>query len=268
MYEVPVVLILDFNGDGIVEIDDLLLIIESWGQDNSMADIGPAPWGDGIVDAADLEVLMSYWGKEVIDPTLVAHWPLDETEGMFAADSVGDNDAFIVGDATWQPDGGQLGGALQLDGVDDYVITSFVLNPQEGPFSVSAWIKGGSPGKVIISQMDGIDSGETWLCTDPFNGCLMTALVSPPIGRFIAQPLVSNHIVTDDVWHHIGFVWDGSYRTLYVDGLEVAKDANPFISLKDSDGGLYIGVNKNLDTDTYFSGLIDDVRIYNRVVIP
>ncbi|OHB81843.1 MAG: hypothetical protein A2Z38_12005, partial [Planctomycetes bacterium RBG_19FT_COMBO_48_8] len=33
---------------------------------------------------------------EVNDPTLVAHWALDETEGIFAADSVGDNDAFVV----------------------------------------------------------------------------------------------------------------------------------------------------------------------------
>jgi hypothetical protein len=33
--------------------------------------------------------------------------------------------------------------------------------------------------------------------------------------------------------------------------------------LNNSDGGLYFGVSKNLDTGTYFSGPIDDVRIYN-----
>jgi len=262
MYEVPIVLILDFNGDGIVEIDDLLLIIESWGQDNSMADIGPAPWGDGIVDAADLEVLMSYWGKEVIDPTLVAHWPLDETEGMFAADSAGDNDAFVIGGASWQPDGGQVDGALLLDGVSGYAITDAVLNPADGPFSIFIWIKGGAPGQVILSQ----SNGANWLLTDPDLGCLMTELMPPAVGRFTPQPLISESIIIDDQWHRVGFVWDGSNRALYVDDILVAEDTQT--NLLSSDSGLYIGCGKAMEAGTYWSGLIDDVRIYNRAVKP
>jgi hypothetical protein len=35
-----------------------------------------------------------------------------------------------------------------------------------------------------------------------------------------------------------------------------------------SKGGLYIGASKNLETGTFFSGLIDDVRIYNRAITP
>ncbi|MHC4539407.1 MAG: LamG-like jellyroll fold domain-containing protein [Planctomycetota bacterium] len=35
-----------------------------------------------------------------------------------------------------------------------------------------------------------------------------------------------------------------------------------------SSGSLYIGVGKDLAPGTYFSGLIDDVRIYNRAVRP
>ena len=34
------------------------------------------------------------------------------------------------------------------------------------------------------------------------------------------------------------------------------------------DGGLYIGAGKDLDAATFFSGLIDDVRIFNRAVTP
>jgi hypothetical protein len=34
-------------------------------------------------------------------------------------------------------------------------------------------------------------------------------------------------------------------------------------TLECSDGGLYIGAGKTLDTTSFFSGLIDDVRIYN-----
>jgi len=61
-------------------------------------------------------------------------------------------------------------------------------------------------------------------------------------------------------------VWDGSYRTLYADGIEVAKDTAAQNPLKSADGGLYIGADKTLGTGTFFSGLIDDVRIYNQTL--
>jgi len=157
-------------------------------------------------------------------------------------------------------------GALQFDGVNDYISTDYVLNPEEKPFSVLAWINGGAQGQVIISQTDGVDgTGNTWLGLDASGGNLMTALVPPPVGRFITIPLVSETAVNDGQWHYIGFVWDGSYRSLYVDGIEVARDANPITlaPLKSATGGLHIGAGENLEDGSYFSGLIDDVRIYN-----
>jgi hypothetical protein len=56
------------------------------------------------------------------------------------------------------------------------------------------------------------------------------------------------------------------YRSLYVDGIEVSKDINTLAPLKSSNGSLYIGTSKTLDAGTFFSGLIDDVRIYNVVL--
>ena len=264
IYEVSITPIVDFNGDERVDIQDLLRLIESWGQDDHMVDIGPAPWGDGVVDAPDLEVLMSHWGQEIPSPFLVAHWKLDEAEGDVAYDSAGENDATVVGNPLWRPEGGRVSGAIQLDGVDDYVSTDFVLNPADGPFSVFAWIQGGSPGDVVMSQIDGIGgSGETWLGTEPSSGKFMSGLVPPAAGRFIPQPLKSQSVITDGQWHHIGFVWDGSYRSLYVDGVEVAKDEAALGKLKYSNGGLYFGAGKTLDATSFFSGLIDDVRIYD-----
>ena len=58
--------------------------------------------------------------------------------------------------------------------------------------------------------------------------------------------------------------WDGSNRILYVDDLEVAKDTQAQFS--GSAEGLYIGAGKNLEPGSFFSGLIDDVRIYDRAV--
>jgi L-ascorbate metabolism protein UlaG (beta-lactamase superfamily) len=194
---------------------------------------------------------------------LIAHWAFDETEGDVAHDSAGENHITLFGEPAWQPDGGKIDGALQFDGINDYGITDFVLDPANGPFSVFAWIKGGAAGQTVISQADGMGSGETWLGTDPLLGKLMTGLVPPAAGRFVPQPLISESIVIDGQWHHIGFVWDGSYRSLYVDGTEVAKDAAAQNPLKSADGGLYIGADKTLAVGTFFSGLIDDIHIYN-----
>ena len=203
-------------------------------------------------------------------PALVAYWPLDEAEGIVAHDSFFDNYAYIIGDPVWLSADGKVAGALQLDGIDDYISSPFILNPSKSSFSVFAWIKGGSPGQVIISQSDttaarGVIPGSTWLGINPSEGKLMTNLSRPP-GRTPPPPLVSESIITDSQWHHIGFVWDGSCRALYVDGIEVAKDTDAQTPLQSSDSGLCIGASKDLDAGAFFSGMIDDVRIYTRAL--
>ncbi|TKJ33435.1 MAG: hypothetical protein CEE38_20760 [Planctomycetes bacterium B3_Pla] len=253
----------DFKRDGIVDIKDLSILIENWGQNEPLVDIAPLPFGDGTVDALDLEILMSYWGQRVED--VVAHWALDETEGVVAHDSIGNNNGTLHGEPLWQPTGGKFAGALEFDGIDDYVSTDFVLDPAKGSFSVFAWIKGGAPGQVIISQRDNIDGrttnpGSTWLWADSSYGRLMTRLMHPPF-----DPLMSESVITDGQWHHIGLVYDyiGLCRYLYVDGAEVAKDTD-VVGGVGSDGGLYFGAGKYLGAAGFFSGLIDDVRIYRR----
>ena len=57
LWEVPVLPIVDLNDDGIVDVVDLMMLIDSWGTDDTLRDIGPMPWGDGIVDVHDLIVL-------------------------------------------------------------------------------------------------------------------------------------------------------------------------------------------------------------------
>jgi Tol biopolymer transport system component len=52
----------DFNDDGKIDIRDLHIFIEAWGQDVPEFDIAPTPSGDGVVDVNDLEVLLSCWG--------------------------------------------------------------------------------------------------------------------------------------------------------------------------------------------------------------
>jgi hypothetical protein len=57
--------IVDLNGDGIVNADDMCMVVDSWGTDDSLCDIGPMPWGDGIVDVQDLVVLAEHLFEEI-----------------------------------------------------------------------------------------------------------------------------------------------------------------------------------------------------------
>ncbi len=259
IWQAPIIPIVDLNGDGMVDAADMCIMVDNWQTDESLCDIGPTPLGDGIVDVQDLIVLAEHLFEELNDPTLVAHWPLDEIEGYIASDNANNNDGTVYGDPAWQPEGGMIDGALQLDGIDDYVETPFVLNPMDGKFSVFVWIKGGAPGQVVLSQ----ESGAKWLCTDTLEGNLMMELKAT--GRGAAE-LLSQSVITDGNWHRIGLVWDGSHRTLYVDDVEVAKDTQD--NLMGSDSGLYLGCGKAMEPGSFWSGLIDDVRIYNRAVIP
>ena len=253
----PIPLSFDFNGDGVVDCADICMMVDHWHTDEPFFDIAPPPLGDGIVDIQDLIVLAEHL---LTYPGAVAYWKLDETEGIIAHDSVGVYDGLLNGVPIWQPAGGQIDGALQFDGIDDYVIADFVLDPAVRPFSVFAWVKGGAPGQVILSQT----GGANWLWADPSEGKLMTELQGTGRG---AGALMSQTVITDGNWHRVGLVWDGSYRTLYVDDIEVAIDSQVQTGLGRY-GGLHLGAGSRLDAGSFFSGLIDDVRIYNRAVIP
>jgi len=261
-WQVKFIPIVDLNGDGIVDAADMCIMIDNWGTDEPLCDIGPTPFGDGIVDVQDLIVLAEHLFEEVFPIELIAYWKLDEEEGNIAYNSIGDNHGVLNGEPLWQPTDGMIGGALQLDGINDYVETGFALNPAGGAFSVFAWIKGGAPGQVIISQTDGPGTGQIWLGADPSDGKLMTGL-APLAGRTPAQPLVSESVITDGEWHHVGIVvTEPGVRNLYADGIRVAFDTQP-VELPSSDGALKIGTSKDLDSTSFFSGLIDDVRIYD-----
>jgi hypothetical protein len=265
IWQVPVIPIVDLNGDEIVDSADMCILVENWGTDEPSCDIGPTPFGDGIVDIQDLIVLSEYLFEEILPDDLVAYWKLNETEGNLAFDSISEYLGILLGNPQWQPDGGMAAGALELDGIDDYISTDFTLNPAGGSFSVFAWIKGGAPGQVIVSQTDGEGIGEIWLGADTLEGKLMTGL-RPPGVRSPTPPLVSDFVITDGLWHHVGIVvTTHGVRYLYIDGLSVAADAKG-VELPFSNGVIYLGADKTLDTTTFFSGLIDDVRIYDTAI--
>jgi len=57
--------IVDLNADGIVDAADMVIMLDHWGENYSLCDIGPMPWGDDIVDVQDLIVLAEHLSEEV-----------------------------------------------------------------------------------------------------------------------------------------------------------------------------------------------------------
>ncbi len=252
----------DFNNDGVLNLVDFSRLASLWRSEESSFDVAPPPNGDGTLDYRDLAGLARYW---MTYPGLIAYWKLDEAEGEHAADSAGRFGGTVHGAPVWRPDDGRIHGTLELDGADDYVDVGNIVNPASGAFTVFAWVKGDRPGAVILSQSNEFATGAMWLGTQAGSGTLMTSLTDG--GRGTA-PLVSDTIVTDDSWHHVRLVWDGSRRYLSADGKEVAVDKKKLATLRFSAAGLRIGAGKDLEPGSLWSGLIDDVRLYNRALKP
>jgi len=83
----------------------------------------------------------------------------------------------------------------------------------------------------------------------------------------VGAPLVSTAVITDGEWRRVGLTSDRASRILYVDDVEVARDSQPGL-LGSSFTGLYIGCGASRLPTSFWSGLIDDVRVYDRAVTP
>jgi Tol biopolymer transport system component len=64
LWQAPIIPMVDLNGDGIVDAADMCIIVDNWGTDNQLCDVGPMPWGDGVVDVEDLIVLAEHLFEE------------------------------------------------------------------------------------------------------------------------------------------------------------------------------------------------------------
>ena len=65
IWQAPILPVVDLNGDGIVDAADMCIIVDHWGTNEPLCDIGPMPWGDGIVDVQDLIVLAEHLFEEI-----------------------------------------------------------------------------------------------------------------------------------------------------------------------------------------------------------
>jgi Tol biopolymer transport system component len=64
IWQVSIEPVVDLNGDSIVDAADMCVMVDHWGTDEPLCDIGPMPWGDGVVDVEDLIVLAEHLFEE------------------------------------------------------------------------------------------------------------------------------------------------------------------------------------------------------------
>jgi len=76
IWQVSIEPVVDLNEDGIVNSADMCIMVDNWGTDEPLCDIGPMPWGDGVVDVQDLIVLAEHlfegFGDTVIERRISA----------------------------------------------------------------------------------------------------------------------------------------------------------------------------------------------------
>ncbi|UCG59468.1 MAG: LamG domain-containing protein [Phycisphaerales bacterium] len=217
----------------------------------------PYPWGWTNHQCAA-------WEPPGLDE--VGHWRFDEASGPTAHDSSGNgNHATLAGDPIWQSCCGIVCGALDFDGDGDYVKTSDAttgLDFAPGSFSVSAWVSAASVSDgwrtILEYDRDGSDMNRFGLWLNNSGGLHFR------VGKDTKN---SNQTLNADQWYCLTATYDSADKTmrLYIDGQFDSSEvhANGYNSANAAK--LTIGVRGWEDAE-YFSGLIDDVRIYDRVL--
>jgi hypothetical protein len=199
---------------------------------------------------------------------LVAYWKLDETSGSTAYDSTANgNDGTINGNMTLGA-AGQFGTAYGFDGDGDYVYRA-VSDFQSGVYAgaVTAWIKTIAGGK-ILSSADESTMDYYWWITVWDNK--LAVQKSNDGGQLTS----GGTNVTDNAWHHVAVVSDGTEYTLYVDGsVETlseqqagANNGDWFGDVSNRDNLIIGALKRSTDDPYYFDGTMDDVAIWNRAL--
>jgi len=184
-----------------------------------------------------------------------------------AADSSGNgNTCTLHNGPTWQPSGGQIGGALEFDGNEDYVTIAESSDFKFGTsdFSMGAWVKTSATTKSYI-----IDS---YRGTEGEVGCQIVMNADGTVyfevrGGTLLQ-ITSTVTINDGTWHHIfGSADRDSSMNLYIDGACAATGGTNSDEINNNNPVL-IGANawRTNPLGSFFSGIIDDVRIYNRAL--
>ena len=197
---------------------------------------------------------------------LVGHWKFDETSGTSASDSSGNNNTgTLTNSPTWTT--GKIGGALSLDGMDDYTDIG-TMDVSGSGITIAAWVKADAFPSTIdtrfISKANSTsEQGHYWMLGQTNNGGdkLRFRLKA---GGSTQTLIASSGDLPLNTWFHTIATYDGSTMRLYKDGIEVGSVAKS--GTIDMDTTIPANIGRNPDGSNHMDGAMDDVRIYNRAL--
>jgi hypothetical protein len=205
--------------------------------------------------------------RPVFHTGLVGYWDFQEGAGDAANDKSGyDNDGTLENMATSSNGGwtdGKIGSALDFDGTDDYVeiISASELDGMND-LTLSGWFKPGdtmsykySIYKSYVYEISWGDGGT------PCSG----------IGASIFDTVSSRTRICSEVdfsagtWYHVTITTEGTDFKIYING--DLKNTTPFNdSLENNANNVGIGTYVAQPSTYAYTGIIDEVRIYNRAL--
>ncbi len=213
--------------------------------------------------------LLTITARGDVTEGLVGYWAFDETTGTVAHDFSGQNANATLDGAglLWMPDAGLVGGALSFDGTanTEYVeIPTSYMSVQES--TIAFWAKVGpdpqNPSTRYIFGHTTIPAyyNRIQLYMDNGDTELDVGLGSSHIRHLAVTTL------QPEIWYHIVLTWDGSWYFVYVDGQQLATGS--YTGLSELNDVANIGNNGYTTPSEIFNGLIDEFRIYDRMLTP
>ena len=212
--------------------------------------------GDRIVDSQDNCPTIANFDQADSESFvgMVSYWKCDEADGSTANDWVGQNHGTING-AQWTT------GALEFDGLDDYVqtATSSSLNLNGQDVSISAWVEF----QKLEGSYDGIysyGSGGGWYT-------LYVSDANTAHMRVGSKFLNGDIELYEDQWYHLVGVYDNAAGTitLYVNGVEDQTKDSVSWGSPISDTYAVIGAYRSLDRE-FINATINELAVYNRAL--
>ena len=205
------------------------------------------------------------------DPSLVGWWKFEEASGTLLDQSDNHNDGTPYNGVLYQQ-AGQEGYALGFDGTDDYIVVGTTGRPTD-TFSFGGWFKTSATHEIDsqnTTSTGGVNNQR--YAFDPQHGGDANAGAGLSLGTngIVVYEHGSNYMPATavyetelgDDWNHIMIVYDNKQPTIYLNGLAVHTGLSSPRAIVNSPiqfGGMAYG---------YFEGLMDEVRIYNRVLLP
>ena len=213
----------------------------------------------------DLGITDTIQNPRIISNGLLGYWSFSEGTGSVVHDFSGNNNhGTLVNSPEWG--GGVRGGSLKFDGINQHVnLGTFTDLDGATAFTVAMWIK---PKSLPVSGHQGLFArGSTnqrvpWIWCWDGASYLYTQIET--VGQGASDGNLGTTNVTQGVWTHVVFTWDGSLVKYFLNAVVGAgTDATLDDTLSATNGFNYIGYVSGF---TYFNGAIDDVRIYSRAL--